>query len=270
MKPSRRFLHNRHKFVWYWSLATAAALIAAAPSHADAQDADTHTGLQFLLTPYFWAPHVTTSVATPIPQLPNATETVGFGQIFTHLGWIPFTGMAEIRDGSFGVLLDYIHTPLRTGITTRNVFFNGGTGSLVENIGTAVFLYRPFSQPQQYLDVGVGVRPWGISTSLSLNPGALPGTSFSTGGSWADPIVAFRYHHELESGFGLTVYGDVGGFGLAAHTDWQVLGTIDYALGPRLDLHLGYRSLNVNYTASRGIGFKVNMNGPLFSATFHL
>src|SRR5215510_15095628 len=28
----------------------------------------------------------------------------------------------------------------------------------------------------------------------------------------------------------MTAYGGVGGFGVGAHTDWQVLGTIDYSL----------------------------------------
>jgi hypothetical protein len=71
------------------------------------------------------------------------------------------------------------------------------------------------------------------------------------------------------SGFALTVYGDVGGFGLAAHTDWQVVGTIDYALRSSIDLHLGYRSLNVNYSLNnRPVGFDVNLNGPIIAGTF--
>ena len=50
---------------------------------------------------------------------------------------------------------------------------------------------------------------------------------------WADPLIGGRYHRELGNGFGLTAYGDVGGFGVGAHSDWQVLGTIDYTLNPR-------------------------------------
>ena len=51
---------------------------------------------------------------------------------------------------------------------------------------------------------------------------------------------------------GLTAYVDVGGFGVGAHRDWQLLGTIDYAPKPWLDLQLGYRTVNFNYTRAAG------------------
>jgi hypothetical protein len=95
----------------------------------------------------------------------------------------------------------------------------------------------------------------------------LPAVNISNGGAWADPLIAARYHRELGNGFGATVYGDVGGFGLAAHVDWQVIGTLDYALRPGIDLHAGFRSLNFNISAPRA-GLNVNMNGPMVAATF--
>ena len=89
-----------------------------------------------------------------------------------------------------------------------------------------------------------------------------------------DPLIAGRYHIDLPagflpSGFGLTAYGDVGGFGLGAHSDWQLLGTVDYNPTPWLDLQLGYHSVNFNYTASGGLnlGFNTHMNGPILAAT---
>jgi hypothetical protein len=49
-----------------------------------------------------------------------------------------------------------------------------------------------------------------------------------------------------------------------------VPGTIDYAMKPWADLHLGYRSMNFNYTASGGfdLGYNVHMRGPILGATF--
>ena len=71
------------------------------------------------------------------------------------------------------------------------------------------------------------------------------------------------------NGFGLTAYGDVGGFGVGAHTDWQVLGTVDYSLSQSWNLHLGYRSLNFAITGSEGrFGFDVHMRGPIIAGTF--
>ena len=104
---------------------------------------------------------------------------------------------------------------------------------------------------------------------MTLNPGLLPRRIITRDVSWADPLIAARYHRELGNGFGLTAYGDVGGFGVGAHTDWQVLGTVDYSLSQSWNLHLGYRSLNFNITGSEGrFGFDVHMRGPILAGTF--
>ena len=108
-----------------------------------------------------------------------------------------------------------------------------------------------------------------ISTVTTLNPGILPGTSVTASGGWTDPLIAARYHRDFRNGFGLTAYGDLGGFDLNAHYDWQIIGSLDYAWKPWVSLHLGYRSLNVTYQATNSpIGFNVHMKGPILAATF--
>jgi hypothetical protein len=169
-------------------------------------------------------------------RIPNFSGTVDFGQLVEHLSWVPFMGAVEFRNGPFGVALDYIHAPVRAGLTTRNIVFGGGTAGTTIDTGTAMFLYRPITQPDQYLDVGLGVRVWGFNGDIVLNQGLLPAVNVSGGGAWADPLLAVRYHRELGNGFGATAYGDIGGFGLGAHIDWQVVGTIDYAYKPGIDL----------------------------------
>ncbi len=85
---------------------------------------------------------------------------------------------------------------------------------------------------------------------------------------WADPLIAARYHMDFGRGLGLTAYGDVGGFGIAAHSDWQISGMLDYAWSPSLSFRAGYRSLNVNYQATgRPLGFNMHMKGPLLGLT---
>ena len=47
------------------------------------------------------------------------------------------------------------------------------------------------------------------------------------------------------------------------------MGTIDYALSSWINLHVGYRSLNFNYSTEVGnLGFNVHMRGPIFAGTF--
>jgi hypothetical protein len=272
MKPSRALPVDRHSRFrsTLLSIAMVTALITIAPCPAGAQEAVDQPRLQLLVTPYFWTPHIDNRVRTPLPQEGTVTQTIDFGQLFNHLSWVPFMGSAEGRYDRYGVFVDYIHLPVRSGFSTHDVLFSGGSADLDVDVATVDFFYRPIAQPQQSLDVGVGARPWGVETNLSFNAGLLPGQSVQPGGSWADPLIAARYHRELGSGFAFTVYGDVGGFGLAAHTDWQVVGTIDYALRSTIDLHLGYRSLNVNYSLSnRPVGFNLNLNGPIIAGTFH-
>jgi hypothetical protein len=62
-------------------------------------------------------------------------------------------------------------------------------------------------------------------------------------------------------------FGRFGRFGVAAHVDWQVVGTLDYTLKPWGALRLGYRSLNVTASGS-DFGYNVHMKGPILGATF--
>jgi hypothetical protein len=226
------------------------------------------SGLQVTVTPYLWLAGVNASIATPLPRASEVNASVSAIDVLGHLDGAPFMSGFEIRGEPLSLLADVIHLPVSTNITTRNVFYNGGNATLRTNTGTAVLLYHVLDQPIQSLDAGAGVRAWGFSAGLTLNGGLQPTVGESRSAGWADPLIAARYHRELGDGFGLTAYGDVGGFGLGAHVDWQVLGTIDYALKSWVALRLGYRSLNFNYTAANSIGFNVHMRGPLLAATF--
>ena len=189
--------------------------------------------------------------------------------IVASLKGVPFMGAAEIRDGPFSLMGDVLHVPVGTNITTRNVFFQGGKAALTTNTGTALLLYRVFGAPNQFADLGGGFRAWGFGANLTLNPGLLPGQGVNRRAGWGDPLIAGRYHYDFGNGFGLTGYGDIGGFGVGAHTDWQVVGTVDYALTSSISLRAGYRSLNFNYSASdSNLGFNVHMRGPIIAGTF--
>lgn len=252
-------------------LAVLALMLAAAGltcRPALAQTSPVESGPRILVTPYLWLAGIDSAIRTPLPRAPVVNSEVGAFQLLGHLNGVPFMGSAEIRDGPFSLLGDVLHVPVGTTITTRNVFFQGGNAALTTNTGTALFLYHALDQPFQELDVGGGFRAWGFATRLTLNGGLLPTANVSRTAGWADPLLAARYHRDFGDGFGLTVYGDIGGFGVGAHVDWQAIGTLDYALAPWAALRLGYRSLNFNYTAADSIGFNVHMKGPILAATF--
>jgi hypothetical protein len=243
--------------------------IGAGVHPVSAQEATGPASIQYFVTPYLWLAGTYATTTTPIERAPEVNSSVGPFQMLGNLKGVPFMGSAEIRVGPIGLLGDVLHVPIGTDITTRNVFFQGGNAALTANTGTALVLYRVLDAPIQFADLGIGFRSWGFSMNLNLNPGLAAGQSVSRRAGWGDPLLAGRYHYDFGNGFGMTAYGDFGGFGLGAHTDWQVMGTVDYALNSWINLRLGYRSLNFNYTASGGDpGFNVHMRGPIFAGTF--
>jgi hypothetical protein len=225
-------------------------------------------GVELILHPYLWTPGLNLAITTPLARVPEVNVSASAVDILGKLNSVPFMGAAELRYGPFGVLGDAMHLPLGVPVTTRNVFYSGGHTGLVVSIGTGSLLYRVVDQPVQTIDGGLGFRSWGVAADVILNAALLPTTSFSRSGGWTDPLIVGRYHRDLSNGFGLTAYGDVGGFGIGAHVDWQIAGTLDYALKPWWAVQLGYRSLNVNYQASGSpLGFNVHMKGPILATT---
>jgi hypothetical protein len=225
--------------------------------------------MQFFVTPYLWLAGVHATTLTPLAREAEVNSEVSVFQMLSHLDGVPFMGSVEIRQGPLGLLGDALHLPVGTDITTRDIFFQGGKATMRATTGTGVILYRALKDPVQFADAGLGFRTWGFSMDLNLNAGQLPATSVSRSDGWTDPLIAGRYHRDLGNGFGLTAYGDFGGFGVGAHTDWQVMGTVDYAPYPWLNIRLGYRSLNYNYSADNSnLGFIVHMRGPILAGTF--
>jgi hypothetical protein len=250
------------------SLAVSLAVTEGGSHRACAQDAPSQGGLQIFVTPYLWLPGINATIQTPLPRASSVDASVSAIDLLSHLDGVPFMGSFEFRQGPVGMLGDVLHVAVGANVTTRNVFFNGGNAALTANTGTALFLYRPFETPTQAADLGGGLRAWGFSANLTLNPGTRPGQSIDRSGNWIDPLVAGRYHLDLANGFGLTAYGDIGGFDLGAQIDWQVIGTVDYTPAPWINLRLGYRSLNFNYEPGNSIGFNVHMKGPILAGTF--
>jgi hypothetical protein len=226
-------------------------------------------GLQVIAYPYFWLAGLNMAITTPLARAPQVNISAGAGEIISDINYMPIMGAAELRYGPFGILADGMHIPLGVPITTRNIFFSGGNSAVVLDVATGDFLYRLFERPAQTIDGGLGFRWWGASADTTLvGRGPVPTVSISRSGSWADPLIAARYHIDFGHGLGLTGYGDVGGFGIAAHADWQISGMLDYVWNPSLSFRVGYRSLNVNYQASgKPLGYNVHMKGPLLGFT---
>jgi hypothetical protein len=67
---------------------------------------------------------------------------------------------------------------------------------------------------------------------------------------WVDPFVGARARLPLADRVALSLWGDVGGFGVGSHFSWQSAATIGYSFGGEAvspEVFIGYRALDTNY-----------------------
>lgn len=239
---------------------------ARAQTAAPAEVAAPASHWEFSVTPYLWISGIGGTAKTSRPNSSTQTVDASFGTILSHLDGVPAMISGQVRYDRFSLSADFMAISVKAPITTRDVLFDGGSARLTQFIGTAVGAYRVVSTPVQTLDLGIGVRAFGVTTKFQVNAGLLPGFSVTPGGSWADPLAAARYHIAFGRGWGATVYGDIGG-GPNSDFTWQALGTIDYQLNKWISLRIGYRHLQFEHDGNR-LNQDMNMSGPILGATF--
>jgi hypothetical protein len=248
-------------------LAAVLCVFVAAAGSAHAQEASRASPWRFELTPYGWFAGLSGKLRTPLTHFPERDVDADFGSIVGDLSGIPVMGMAEVRYGRFGVAADLLHLGLEQGLDTRDVLFRGGHARVDTTIGSVLGMFRVVEEPGQSLDVGAGARIWSVRTKLSLNSGQLPGVIQKDSTSWADPLLALRYHLDLSDRFGLTAYGDIGGFGAGSVLIWQAVGSLDFRASRSLVLRAGWRYLSVD-RKNGDFRLDLGFNGPFIAATF--
>ena len=193
---------------------------------------------------------------------------VKFDEIFDALDWFPPPVMlaGEVRYGRFAFLTDFIYLGLEDGGRGP-----GGLLSAKMDMNTVVWTFGGSYRVIQYdpvtLDLLAGGRLWNLDAEVTIagpGGGALQGSDNKT---WVDPIIGIAGRVKLGERFALQAEGDVGGFGLNADIDWQVVGTLQYLLNDCITLEAGYRYLAVDYDDG-GFLFDVALHGPIIGASF--
>jgi hypothetical protein len=224
-------------------------------------------GWQFSLTPYGWVPALGGTIRTQLPRFGDRSFGLGSGNVLSDLDALPVMAMGEARYGRFAIGADFFYSALRQDIQTRDQLWNGGHARVISTMGTVLGTVRVVETPTQTFDGGIGTRIWSMKNKISLNPGIEPGVINKTSMSFADPIIAARYTARLSPAFGVTAYGDVGGFGFSSRLTWQAIGSFDYDLNRSTTLRVGWRYLSVDRGRS-AVGADLSFNGPFVAATF--
>jgi opacity protein-like surface antigen len=193
---------------------------------------------------------------------------IDFSEVFDAIDWFPppvmFVG--EVRYDRFAFLTDFIYLGLEGDGTGP-----GGLLSAELDMSTIVWTfggaYRVVQNDPVTLDLLAGGRLWNLDAEVTIAAlgGALRGSDSKT---WVDPIIGIAGQINLGDGFAIAAEGDVGGFGVAADLDWQVVGTVQYHVDDSIALEAGYRYLAVDYDDDDGFLFDVAMHGPIIGASF--
>jgi hypothetical protein len=222
------------------------------------------SGWTFHFTPYLWAAGLKGDVGLT-PLAPPVNVDVGFIDILEHLK-MTFMGTFEARNGRVGWIADISYLAVEADGTGPLGFVNAELTSKTF-FGTFAGAYRVSEQASGWFDIVGGARVWWLRNELDITAPGPTQASFAKEKSWVDPIVGFRARANLSPQFFAQVYADVGGFGVGAKLDWQVVGILGYQYSPTTSFFGGYRYLAVDYN-SGGFIFDVNMHGPIFGASF--
>ena len=232
------------------------------------QDALTPSGWTFSLTPYLWMSGVSGTLDTK--RGGNASFDQSFTDILDKLHGMPFMGIAEARYDRFSIVGDIIYLPVGVALHSQDGTFAVGSVNINTTIGTTAAYYRILESGANSIDIGGGVRAYGVSNSVWISDRRGRRDSFSTWDAWADPLISLRAHADFANSLGVSFYGDVGGFGVgsASQLSWQLIGSLDYQLTPAVVLRAGYRYLAINLDGQHGTTFDMRIGGPFLAATF--
>jgi opacity protein-like surface antigen len=222
----------------------------------------------FRVSPYLWFSSISGDVGVN-PNLPVLDVDVDFSEIFKSIDWFPPPAMfvGEVRYGRFAAFTDFIFLGLEADdAVARGPVVVAADLELDTVIWTFGGSFRAVEDGRVTLDLLAGGRLWNVDAKGTL-AGPLAVRQRSGSQTWVDPIIGIAGRVELGSGFALLAEGDVGGFGIASDLDWQVLGTLQYAINDSITLDAGYRYLSVDFDDG-GFLFDVALSGPIIGASF--
>ncbi len=211
------------------------------------------------VTVYGWLAG-TTGEFTPFTGAPTLAFDNSFGEVLEDLD-LAFFASAHARKDSFVALLDVSYASLsREGLVPPGI---PAAGKLTQLSVTAAAGVRAVDDPARALDLLAGARLWSLDGSVEV---PLAGISASPEKSFVDPIVAARLVTEVAPRLSALAYLDIGGIGIGSDFTYQLVGTLNYRLGPSFFVSAGYRHLKLDYS-DNGTVFEGSMTGPIFGLT---
>jgi len=236
---------------------------------------------EVIVSPYVWAQSIQGHETVRDVKL---DVDVSFRDILERLD-LGIMGVVEVRYGEWRLAADVLWASL-SETSSRDTLLGPVKTKLDLTQVVADFLAgrRVFSQPATWLpwsrriddprrldvDLFAGARYWYLENRLKLRVSGVTALTSSSNSDWADPILGIRVQLGLTDRFGLSVRGDVGGFGIGSSSDltWQAWGGLGYRLSDRWTSWAAYRALGLDRKEG-GIRSDLVMQGPLLGVSFH-
>jgi len=232
---------------------------------------------QFELTPYLWAPTISSTLSYK-DQYVN-TANLSMSNVISNLKSGAMIA-GEARYGNWGIMADMVTATLQktsnTPVTPQPgyTFTVANKATLQETILTGAATFNLLNSQDATLDALAGIRWIGMTASLNL---VVDGTSYSLSDSktmsTADPIAGFKGRYRIaNSTWYVPFYADFGGGGGTTNITWQAMAGIGKTIEKWIDVSLIYRGLYYDMSSSKtngqGLLQKTTFQGPQLSATF--
>lgn len=212
-----------------------------------------------LIAPYFLAPNM--SGTTGLGGITSTVDTSP-SDVFSHLqfGAMVFT---QAQKGPWAVALDVLYMNLGEDGTTAL----GASEVDMKQLGVSLGIYR---RVVPKLEIMAGAQLNSLSAGLKTSgPLAIDRSNDLT---WVDPLVGGRVKVLETPKWGLSVTGNIGGFGVGSDFTWQVYPLVAYRASKSIEIGAAYRAMSIDYeTGSGSTEFKYDLVtfGPEVGIGFH-
>ena len=224
----------------------------------------TVAGWTFVVSPYLWAPGVSSSVDTRFGTL-EADASIGDVVSSTNFALM---GLVEARNGRWGLIADLVYTDLtERNDTPFGVLFSRARVDTRLTMASGYAGYRVYENPRVAMDVLAGLRSVSMNIDVSLSPGVLPGQSFGLSDNWVDPLVGGRIRVAMDDHWFGTLIADVGGFQGDSDSTWQAVASVGYQFDDRWSVQGGWRQLSIDKEIE-GRDTSLDLGGPLLGFSY--
>lgn len=200
---------------------------------------------------------------TPRDPFPPVDLHLSFGDVLKAFKFAVM-GAAEARKDRLVFLGDlmWVHLGESKGLTVRDRNFADVKIDTKTSEITALGGYRVIDKGPIVVDLFAGGRLNGNKQKLDYH-GRVLDLSGSVSKTWVDPIVATRITAPLGGRFGVSFYGDVGGFGIGSKNTWQGMATATYQINHSMTAGAGWRYFKINYRDHDGFRYDAAQSGPI-------